>query len=79
MTRGRKPKTGTCQEVQFKLYLWEGEDDDIIAFLEGLPERKRAAGIKLALRSGSALSNLHSADLDDEDDDLDFDLNDFIS
>ena len=79
MTRGRKPKTGVRRKYDTRLYLWEGEDDDIIAFLEGLPERKRAAGIKLALRSGSALANLQSADLDDEDDDLDFDLDDFIS
>ena len=79
MTRGRKPKIGVRRKYDVRLYLWEGEDNDIIAFLEGLPERKRAAGIKLALRSGSALANLQSADLDDEDDDLDFDLDDFIS
>ena len=79
MTRGRKPKIGVRRKYDIRLYLWEGEDNDIIAFLEGLPERKRAAGIKLALRSGSALANLQSADLDDEDDDLDFDLDDFIS
>ena len=79
MSRGRKPKTGVRRIYEVKLYLWEDEDDDLIAFLEGIPTGKRAAGIKLALRSGGALADLQSADLDDEDDDLDFDLDDFIS
>jgi hypothetical protein len=79
MPRGRKPKTGVRRIYEVKLYLWEDEDDDLIAFLEGIPTGKRAAGIKLALRSGGALADLQSADLDDEDDDLDFDLDDFIS
>ena len=78
MPAGRKPKTGNRHRYRVTLLLWEGEDEDLIAFFESLPKRKRAAGIKLALRSGGALADLHATDLDDEDDDLDFDLNDFI-
>jgi hypothetical protein len=78
MPRGRKPKEGVRHKYEIKLYLWEGEDDDLIAFFEGLPDRKRAAGIRTALRSGDALAELQVADLD-EDEDLDFDLDDFLS
>lgn len=79
MALGRKPKAGTRHRYRVTLLLWEDEDDDLIAFLESLPERKLAAGIKLALRSGGALSDLRSVDLDEDDDDLDFNLDDFIS
>ena len=78
MGRGRKKKDGIRHKYDIRLYLWEDEDDDLIAFLDGLPERKRSAGIKLALRSGNSLSDLNAADLEDEED-LDFDLDDFIS
>ena len=77
MPRGRRKKNGVCHTYQIKLYLWEGEDDDLIAFLESLPDRKRASGVKFALRSGTALANLAAGGaFDDEDDD--FDLDDFI-
>ncbi len=79
MPRGRKPKEGVCHTYELKLYLWEGEDDDLIAFFEGLPNRKRAAGTRMALRSGGALVDLKANDLDEEDDDMDFDLDDFLS
>ena len=55
------------------------EDDDLIAFLEGLPPRKRASGIKMSLRSGGALSDLQSTDLEEAEEDMDFDLDDFVS
>jgi hypothetical protein len=77
-TRGRKKKSGKRTIIQFKLYLWEGEDNDLLAFFEGLPSRQRSAAIKMALRSGSAIANLQSADLDEEDDDMDFDLGEFL-
>ena len=32
MGRGRKPKQGVRHKYEIKLYLWEGEDDDLIAF-----------------------------------------------
>ena len=79
MTPGRKKRDGVRRRYDVRLYLWEGEDDDLITFLEGLPSRKRPAGIKLALRSGGALSDLQSADLEDVDDDMDFDLDNFLS
>lgn len=76
-TRGRKKKNGECTILQFKLYLWEGEDDDLLAFFEGLPPRQRSAAIKMALRNGNALADLQSVDLDEEDD-MDFDLGEFL-
>ena len=79
MTRGRKPKEGVRHKFEIKLYLWEGEDDDLLAFFDGLPSRKRAAGIRMALRSGGALADLSPTDLSDEDDDMDFNLDDFLS
>ena len=79
MTAGRKKRDGIRHQYEVKLYLWEGEDDDLIAFLEGLPPRKRAAGIKMSLRSGGALSDLQSTDLEEAEDDMDFDLDDFVS
>ena len=77
-TRGRKKKEGDCTVFQFKLYLWEGEDDDLLAFFQGLPPRQRSAAIKLALRSGNALADLQSVDLEGSEDDMDFDLGDFL-
>lgn len=79
MKRGRKPKAGVRHKYDIRLYLWEGEDDDLIAFLESIPNRQRPAGLKQALRSGGSLIDLQSTDIQDEDDDLDFDLDDFIS
>ncbi len=43
MPRGRPRRTGVQHVYNLKLYLWEGEDDDLIAFLEGIPPRRRAA------------------------------------
>jgi len=76
--RGRKPKKGVCHKFEVKFYLWEGEDDDLIAFLDTLPSGKRSAGLKMALRSGGALTDLQSTDQDDEEDDMDFDLDHFL-
>ena len=76
--RGRKPKKGVCHKYEVKFYLWEGEDDDLIAFLNGLPSGKRSAGLRLALRSGGSLTDLQPVDLDDDEDDMDFDLGDFL-
>jgi hypothetical protein len=77
-TRGRKKKDGVRHIYRVSLLLWEGEDDDLIAFLDELPPRKRSAGIKLALRSGGALADLQSVDLEDEVE-MDFDMDDFLS
>jgi len=77
MPRGRKPKDGIQRIYEVKLYLWEEEDDDLIAFLESLPKGKRASGIKLALRNGGTLTDLQSIDPEDEEDNYDFDLDAF--
>ena len=49
---------------------WEGEDDDLITFLEAAPGGRKVAAVKQAMRGGNL-----AVDLDDEidDDDL-FDL-----
>ena len=77
--RGPKKKVGVRRRYDIRLYLWEGEDDDLIAFLEGLPDRQRPAGIKLALRSGGALSDLQSSALKDEENDMDYDMGAFLA
>ncbi len=76
--RGPKKKAGVRRRYDIRLYLWEGEDDDLIAFLEGLPSRQRPAGLKLALRSGGALVDQQPND-ESEEEDLDFDLENFLS
>jgi hypothetical protein len=76
--RGPKKKEGVRKRYDIRLYLWEGEDDDLIAFLDGLPSRQRPSGLKLALRSGGALANLQSTDLEEDEGDMDFDLDDFL-
>ena len=77
MPRGRNKKDGVCHTYQIKLYLWEGEDDDLIALLESIPDGQRASRIKFALRNGNALENLAAGDAFNDDDD-DFDLDDLI-
>ena len=77
--RGRKKKEGVLKKYDIRLRLWEGEDDDLIAFLEGLPNGQRPAGLKLALRSGGSLSDLQATDLEEDEEEMDFDLDDFLS
>ena len=77
--RGRKKKEGVLKRYDIRLRLWEGEDDDLIAFLEDLPSRQRPAGLKLALRSGGSLSDLQATDLEEDEEEMDFDLDDFLS
>ncbi len=76
--RGPKKKEGVRHRYDIRLYLGEGEDDDLIAFLEGLPSRQRPAGLKLALRSGGVLADMQP-DAESEEEDLDFDLENFLS
>ena len=77
--RGPKKKKGVRRRYDIRLYLWEGEDDDLIAFLEDLPGRQRPAGLKLALRSGGALSDLQFTAFEDEEDEIDYDMDDYLS
>ena len=52
--RGRPPsaRAASARAVQIKLRLYPDEDDDLIAFFAGVPERLRAVMVKRALRSG---------------------------
>jgi len=49
-----------------KMVLTPGEDDDLIAFLEGLPARRKAAAVKTAMRSGSLGASLDAGEDDAE-------------
>ena len=74
MPPGRPPRHGTRHIYHLKLYLWEGEDDDLIAFLEAIPPRRRAAALKTALRSGNGLNlfePLQDARIEPDNDSLD--------
>ena len=64
---GRPRKTGDLFVFRIKLRLWEGEDDDLIAFLQAIPAGKRSSAVKIALRSGR-IETLVMDDLADEDD-----------
>ena len=64
-----RPRLNTpLRRFYINLTLREGEDDDLIAFFERIPERQRVRAIKLALRTGD-LATLQS-DMDAEDDSL---------
>ena len=64
-----RPKLNTpLRRFYINLTLREGEDDDLIAFFERIPERQRVRAIKLALRTGD-LATLQN-DMDAEDDSL---------
>ena len=76
--RGRKPKDGVLKVYDIRLRLWEGEDDDLIAFLESIPNGQRPAGLKMALRSGGSLTDLQPVKHEDDPEDMDFDLDDFL-
>ena len=79
MPRGRPRRTGVQHVYNLKLYLWEGEDDDLIAFLEGIPPRRRVAALKTALRSGGGLNLwVQSLPTDAEAADADMDLDAFL-
>ena len=50
MARPRLPTPS--QLVNVKFHLRPGEDDDLIRFFAALPPHRRAAALKVALRSG---------------------------
>lgn len=56
MARGRPASKASTWECHIHLRLRMGEDDDLIAFLNGLPPRRRALTLKVALRSGGMQS-----------------------
>lgn len=65
---GRSRKTGQLRIYRLTLRLWEGEDDDLIAFLERFPIGKRVVAVKSAMRNGQLL--ISKADGLPDDDDL---------
>ena len=52
--RGRppEPRAASAKVINIKMRLYPGEDDDLVAFFEGIVPRLRAAMVKRALRSG---------------------------
>lgn len=54
------------QRFYINLTLREGEDDDLIAFFERIPERQRVKAIKLALRTGDLATLQDNVDADDD-------------
>ncbi len=53
-TKRGRPKLVQPPRIYFiKLRLYPGQDDDLIAFLSGVPYRLRTAAVKGALRTGN--------------------------
>ena len=50
--RGRPKLDCKVHQIRFTLSLREGEDDDLLFFFSDIPERRRAAALKAALRAG---------------------------
>lgn len=50
--RPRSERAATAKVVYVKMRLYPGEDDDLIAFVEGIPKGLLAASVKRALREG---------------------------
>ena len=69
---GRPPLNITTVQIRLNLRLREGEDDDLIAFFQAIPKRRRVSALKSALRAGGiALPSDDSSDDDDLDEVLD--------
>jgi hypothetical protein len=67
MGRGRPPELAREVEIFIHLRLREGQDNDLIAFFQEMPARRRALYLKAALRSGGVTTRLQvPADDDDE-------------
>jgi hypothetical protein len=50
--RPRSQRAAAARIVYLKMRLYPGEDDDLIAFVAGIPKGLLAASIKRALRDG---------------------------
>ncbi len=64
--RGRPPLAQPSRVYTIKLRLRPGEDDDLVAFLEAIPLRSRAAAVKAALRSGRLVAPAAAGPADGE-------------
>ena len=66
--RGRPKLEYQVTQVRITLSLREGEDDDLLMFFLGIPDGRRAAALKSALRAGGiSLSKEVSSSNDDLD------------
>jgi hypothetical protein len=64
MARPRLETQSIIFQVKFRLR--PGEDDDLIAFMQSIPERLRVAAVKQALRAGGMSVQLAELPSDDE-------------
>ena len=62
--RPRSSRAASALTIHTKLRLYPGEDDDLIAFFDGIPHGLRATMVKLALRTGTAGEHSRSAPVD---------------
>ena len=67
--RPRTERAASARIVQIKLRLYPGEDDDLMAFFDVIPERLRAVMVKRSLRSG--IQGEENSDMDGDDEMLD--------
>ena len=74
--RGRPKLSCTVRQVRITLSLRDGEDDDLLLFFNSLPDGRRAAAMKIALRLGGIQSGVApvatSSDLEQTIDNLVF-------
>lgn len=52
--RGRPPQVTEARRINVILTLHMGEDDDLLAWFDGIPTGQRAPYVKVALRQGGA-------------------------
>ncbi len=64
--RGRPKLDCKVHQIRFTLSLREGEDDDLIFFFSDIPERRRAAALKTALRAGGVSLKAGSVSITDD-------------
>lgn len=63
---GRPRLAVQVHRFHINLTLRAGEDDDLIAFFRTIPDRRRVAAVKMALRSGN-MQRLIDANLPDDE------------
>lgn len=67
MKRGRRKDVNPSIEYLIHLRLRAGEDDDLINFLNSIPKRRRASGVKSALRVGGVQVAISASLAEDEE------------
>lgn len=63
----RPPLPNPPRHYRLTLCLRAGEDDDLIAFLDRLPERGRAAAVAAAMRAGGVTAVSEAVDADESE------------